>query len=1390
MSKNKIINLNTVKVPSDFVSIFKKAQKYVHKYFKKISCTPPQGTIEVYGERYLLIRAASFSKEFFDLILSLYKDRGEKEAFYLAQGILFDIAHALGKADAKSFANKIAVKDNLEIFSTGPILFAHAGWGLVEILPESNVVPNENYYLSYNHHHSFEVDEWLKRGIKTSFPVCTMNAGYSSGWCEECFGISLVTVEVECRAKGDNICKFIMAPPHRIADYLKIDDINRDEIPIPEFFKRKRLEDKLKRGEETAKALLNASTDYAFLLDVEGEILALNNTAANFLEKTLPEIIGKKGFEVFETFIPVNKKRFFEVVKSGKMFKYEDEKKGKRIETTLHPIFDEHGNVVKVAVFSKDITAKKIEEMELKMHRDHLQDLVLERTYKLEVINKRLEEEIKVRKEAETLLTKEKELFFSILQKAPYGVILLDKNFEILYLNPEFNRITGYTIDDIKTLNDLLKKVFPRPELREKLVHKKEEHKTQEDLKKEISIVSCKDKSIKNVEITFSKLDEKRSILTISDITERKKIEDDLRQRTAQLESLRIVGLELAAQLDLEKLLYSIVKHAANMLNAVGGALYLYNKDKELLELKVVVGPNYIPRGIILKKGEGVAGRVIETGEVVIVDDYQQWKGRSKKFEKYSIIKSVIGTPITWGKEHIGVLNVVSDATCKFTQKDANLIDLFAVQAAIAIRNVRLYEEASSRAERLGVVNRIAKAIGSILDLDTLLKSISQEITSIFKPDGFFISLYDEETKEFECKIRTDKKPTQEDEFCRALSSAVMTQRSPVLIRDISDDIAMLPILNVNLERHSIPFSMIGVPMEIGNHLIGVIGMYSYKANAFDHEESILLSTIGEQMAIAIQNARLYLALNMELNERKNTEEALRDSERRYKELYKKTRQREELYVSLLNSTPDAVVIYDLEGKVRYINPAFTKIFGFTLEDIKGKRVPYVPETEEERSLEQIKKIINGEYVSGFETKRLTKDGKTLDIILSSSRYYDHEGNPAGIVVILRDITKSKQIEKQLFHAQKMEAVGTLAGGIAHDFNNILQAVQGYVELLLLDKKEDDPGYKELMEVKRFIKRGGVLTKQLLTFSRKVESKRQLLVINDVVNSIKELVYRTIPKMISIEIDLDENLKFINADPMQIEQILMNLIVNAKDAMPHGGKLTIRTRNVFLDEDYCSMYPNINPGHYVLLSVTDTGIGIDKEALSRIYDPFYTTKPPGKGTGLGLAIVYGLVEDHGGHIICESILGKGTSFKIYFPPISQIDGLAEREKERPLPQRGSGTILLVDDEEVLSRYGKEMLSRFGYEVITASNGKEALEIYNREKEKINLVILDLVMPDMGGKECLKRLININPDLKVIVATGYALEDTEKVELETIAKGLIQKPYEIEDMLNLIKKVLK
>ena len=512
----------------------------------------------------------------------------------------------------------------------------------------------------------------------------------------------------------------------------------------------------------------------------------------------------------------------------------------------------------------------------------------------------------------------------------------------------------------------------------------------------------------------------------------------------------------------------------------------------------------------------------------------------------------------------------------------------------------------------------------------------------------------------------------------------------------------------------------------------------------------------------------------IDITEEKKAEAALRESEEKYR---------------LLVETANDAIFIAQDEVVKFPNPKTIELSGYSSDELN--RIPFknlIHDEDRKMVLERYQRRLRGERPpSTYSFRIVNKSGEEIWVQLNAA-LITWEGRPATIN-LLRDITEFKRLELKLQQAQKMEAVGTLAGGIAHDFNNLLQAINGYTQILLMNRKENDPGHRELKAIEDAVERAAQLVLQLLTFSRKVETKRRPIDINHEIKEVRNLLQRTIPRMIDIELHLAEDLRAVNADSGQLQQILMNLGTNARDAMPEGGRLVIETENITLDGEDSWTNLEVNPGEYVLLTVSDTGQGIDKETVENIFDPFFTTKEIGKGTGLGLASAYGIIKSHGGHITCYSEAGRGTTFKIYLPVAESMAEISAPKTMAASLKPGHENILVVDDEEWIRDIATEMLEHYGYNVFSAHSGEEALNVYNRQGDEIDLVILDLGMPGMGGHKCLKELLNLDPDLKVIIASGYSPDGEMKEVLASGASSFVAKPYQMTDLLKAVRQTL-
>jgi PAS domain S-box-containing protein len=506
-------------------------------------------------------------------------------------------------------------------------------------------------------------------------------------------------------------------------------------------------------------------------------------------------------------------------------------------------------------------------------------------------------------------------------------------------------------------------------------------------------------------------------------------------------------------------------------------------------------------------------------------------------------------------------------------------------------------------------------------------------------------------------------------------------------------------------------------------------------------------------------------------------------------EMGKSLRQSEERFRAAFRTSPDSITISGLaDGRYVDINDGFTAMLGYDRDEVIGRTIEDLKIWDNPEGRQTLFQGLKAKgVVNNMEISLLAK-GSIVKTGLISASLFDYNGAP-HVLSVTRDITALKVTERQLQQARKMEAIGILAGGIAHDFNNILQVINGYTQLLTLEKSETDPDYAQLVEIEKAVEHAAQLVRQLLTFSRKAESKIVALDLNKEIISVRKILERALPKMIDINLHLGRELAPVTADPVQIEQVLLNLGTNAADAMPDGGTLLIETENVTLTDDYLDTHIGACAGEYVLLSVSDTGEGMDKDIVDHIFEPFFTTKEFGKGTGLGLASVYGIVKSYGGYISCYSEVGQGTTFKLYLPAAEGQEVPGEKDIEEDLPRGGTETILLVDDEESIRTFAVAVLERFGYRVMTGATGEEALEVIGRTGGKIALVILDLGMPGMGGHKCLHEIRKNNPSIKVLIASGYLMNGQLKKSMEEGAAGYIGKPYQINKLLHKVRDIL-
>jgi len=555
--------------------------------------------------------------------------------------------------------------------------------------------------------------------------------------------------------------------------------------------------------------------------------------------------------------------------------------------------------------------------------------------------------------------------------------------------------------------------------------------------------------------------------------------------------------------------------------------------------------------------------------------------------------------------------------------------------------------------------------------------------------------------------------------------------------------------------------SYLSVPIEFEGKTVGCLAITSCEKDAYDEDELKLLDKVARQIDVAINNAK--------------QAEALQQSGEHIRE-----------QAALLDKAKDAIVVLDLEHRIIFTNESALRLYGWTGEDIVGKKF------EEEISflLREPLEVVTEKGEWSGELPQVTRDGREIQVESRWTLVRDEEGKPKSILVINTDITEKKKLEAQFLRAQRMENLGVLAGGIAHDFNNLLQPIMLSLQILR-SRFTDEKSQKMIEMLQSSADRGAGLVKQILSFARGEQARNDTLQVGYIVSEVEKVLKETFPRSIEIRTDVPKDLWTVSGDPSQLQQVVMNLCVNARDAMPEGGKLTVSGKNIVIDKCMARFNIAAEPGPYTLITVSDTGVGIPPEIIDRIFDPFFSTKELGENTGLGLSTAFTIVKNHGGFINVYSELAQGTIFKVYLPANEAAETVEEAMEEGlDEPEKGRGElILVVDDEAIIREITKAALEANGYRVITAKNGSEALGTYTDKKDEIEAVILDLIMPVMGGVAAFQALRKLNPEVKVIVATGFGdrsklggIDDKE-------VGAFLWKPFTAETLLGTLSDVL-
>jgi two-component system cell cycle sensor histidine kinase/response regulator CckA len=738
--------------------------------------------------------------------------------------------------------------------------------------------------------------------------------------------------------------------------------------------------------------------------------------------------------------------------------------------------------------------------------------------------------------------------------------------------------------------------------------------------------------------------------------------------------------------------------------------------------------------------GEGVTGRVAATGQSVLIPVVDMSRllaaldpERRSAVERQGIT-SVVAVPLLWRGRTIGVASLSrSDGSRPYAEADLRFLEDVAAHAALAIANAR-----SFAAERAAHAAALA----------------------------------------------ANRALVESEEAHRLLFDASPV---PLFVFDV-ETLAPLAVNEAALRLYGYPHDEF---MRLEVSTLPVAGADSARARLAAWEDAPAKGTSRYRRKDGSEFVAEYTTRALTFGGRRARITVIEDVTARYEA--ERTRA---LLAAIVDSSNDAIVSKLPDGTITSWNGAAGRLFGYSAEEAVGQPITIIvpPERlDEERAF--LERVLAGGRVDQHETTRRRKDGADVAVSVSIAPILDAAGKVVGASKTARDLTASRKAaealrrtEEQLRQSQKMEVVGRLAGGIAHDFNNVLSVILSYSALLVDGLSASDPMRADLEEITRAGTRAADLTRQLLTFSRQQILAPRVLDLNEVVGGMDKMLERLLGETVELASVAGSRLGHIRADPTGVEQILMNLVVNARDAMPTGGKLTIETTNVNLDAAYAGEHLGAAPGPYVMLAVTDTGTGMDRETQVRIFEPFFTTKEPGKGTGLGLSTVFGLVQQSGGAVWVYSELGRGTTFKIYFPRVDD-DVDAPQEVTRPVTLRGSETILLVEDQEQVRAVARGILARHGYRVVVAQNAGEALLVCETHPGRIHLLLTDVVMPHMSGAELARRIAKARPDMAILCMSGYTDDSVVRHGVIDSGMAFLQKPFTPESLTRKVREVL-
>ena len=846
-----------------------------------------------------------------------------------------------------------------------------------------------------------------------------------------------------------------------------------------------------------------------------------------------------------------------------------------------------------------------------------------------------------------------------------------------------------------------------------------------------------------------------------------------LQRRSIELSALYDLSLAVNSSLELTEVLHMAVNQTNQLLEGTRAGIFLLD-DEGILSLNASVELDQaVDNDNRLAMVQSLWARfqnISEPIQVLKVADL----GESYPLAPYLLnqgVKSIELLKLSHNDIELGLLTVlfpkaeVTDAEAQLARIIAQIIS---PAIAHAQRYTLTYAQLQQTNRRLEAASQISRHLSAILDTDQLLTEIVPLVQRGLGYDHIGVGILEGDEIVFRTLSTGETNASSPMRLKRgqdSLADQVITSGQSLSIPDVKKDFRCY--LHPVFPKMR---SQLTLPICLADETLGVLIVGDDQVARFDNDDQTLLQAIADQLALALQNARLYGQM------REKAIQALKDSEERLRSIY--------------NAANDAIFLIDPEQN--YIidaNPRACEMLGYGLDELINLPVEKIHPTEMDLIQELWISALQNGLGQSNELSCLTKDGATLPVEASFSKVLIRNRN--YILAMVRDVTERQRLEERLRQSQKMEAIGQLAGGVAHDFNNLLTVITGYSELMLASLT-DDRMRRDMEQIQKSGERAAALTRQLLVFSRKQNLQPKVLDLNSIVAETHKMLGRLIGEDIELVTNLEPALKRITADPGQIEQVILNLAINARDAMPRGGKLTITTANVDQTEQGLLQSQGLDPGSYTLLTLSDNGVGMDAPTQERIFEPFFTTKEPGKGTGLGLATVYGIVSQSGGAIRVESQLGQGTTFKIFLPqheeaPAGKPHTIIHGEPEATLV--GTETILLVEDAAGVRKLTRDILQRYGHHTLEAGNGLEALQIAQTYRTPIHLLLTDVIMPHMSGPELAKKVVNLHPETRVLYMSGYTDNIVLQQDVETTEAKFIQKPFTPQILMQKIRNLL-